>query len=335
MIAFLAGLAFAQEPPPKFDGEVRTLELDASGGTAGAPDGMVFILPAGAGAELTAGDLGEGVTGFRIVASAPSDAVVCTAAIPMGGSVFVKSRVRVLDITPGASDWQGATVEVRSRGEGGALISPMGAMFNEVKVLRSKAPWADVQAKVLLPPGTAKGEVCFRLAVSTGTMEVDRLMVIAPRGKGGSAKSAANATSAPVVIRVASPDSPPPASAPSAPGGRGLAFDAPAVTSQVACSQWLPASKAITVFGELTVSQQDAAAPDWSGVAVEAYAVGAGGPWIGASGAPYMPLRTRTVTGTETFSETWRAPAGAQQVKFCARYSAAAGSVRVDWRGGR
>lgn len=324
----------AQDAPPKFDGEVRTLELDTGGGAGGAPEGMVFIVPSGSQAALTAGDLGEGITGFRIVAAAPSDAVVCTNAIPMGGSVFVKARVRVTDITPGASDWQGATVEVRSRDDAGALISPTGAMFNEVKVLREKAPWADVSAKVPLPPGTAKGEVCFRMAVSTGTMDVDRLMVIAPHGKGTAAK--VDVPSAPPVAAVvAKPGNAPPANAPSAPGGRGLAFDAPAVTSQVACSQWLPASKAITVFGELTVSQQDPAAPDWSGLAVEAYAVGAGGPWISASGAPYTPLRTRTVSGTENFSETYRAPAGAQQVKFCARYSAAAGSARVDWRGGR
>jgi hypothetical protein len=336
----LIAFALSQEPP-KFDGEVRTLELDAPGGIGGAPEGMAFIVPPGAQAETFAGDLGGGVQGLRITTKAPADAVACTQSLAMSGTVFVKARVRVPAVTPGAADWQGATVEVRARDANGGLVSPPGMMFTPVQVVRAPTDWEDVQGKITVPAGATKGEVCFRLVLSTGTMEVDRLMVIAPKAAGvSSAPALVAATPAPVSPTPAPVSPPAPvvaALAPSAVGSagpHGLVLDAPSVSSGVSCSGWLPASKAITVFGTLTVSTQEPAAPDWSGIVVEAYAQGAGGPLIPFSGAPYLPLRARTMVGSETFSERWTPPKGAQQVKVCVRYASAAGTAAVDWRGG-
>ncbi len=356
MSLFLLALAAAlAQETPRFDGEIKTLELDAPGGVGGAPEGMAFIMPGGAPAELYAGDLGEGVTGIRVRATGPADAVACTQSLPMTGTVFVKARVRVPEVVPGAADWHGATIEVRARNNQGALVSPPGMMFTPVAVLRAPAEWADVQGKVVIPPGATKGEVCFRVVLSTGTLEVDRLMVIAPKTSAAAAAPVVIASGVPlpplrtettytgvgVAGGVVSPAVASVASVPSAPVGvgevqpPGLRIDAPTVGSGVACSPWLPAAKAITVFGELTVTTQNPLAPDWSGIAVEAYAQGAGGPLMAVSGAPYLSLRARTLAGTETFSETWKPPAGAQQVKVCARVSSAAGTARVDWRGGR
>lgn len=340
----LLGLALAQEAP-RFDGEIKTLELDAPGGVAGAPEGMAFIMPPGALAELYAGDLGGGVTGLRVRATGVGDAVACTQSLPMTGTVFVKARVRVPEVTPGAADWQGATIEVRARDNQGTLVSPPGMMFTPLSVLRAPAEWADVQGKVVIPAGATKGEVCFRMVLSTGTLEVDRLMVIAPKASAAAAMVAPGVSTAnvplpptrfePVVVTggVVGPGATPVGAGEVQP--RGLRLDAPTLGSGVACSPWLPAARSIVVFGDLTVTTQNPSAPDWSGIAVEAYAQGAGGPLIAVSGAPYLVLRARTLAGTETFSETWKPPAGAQQVKVCARVSSAAGTARLDWRGGR
>jgi len=340
MSALLLALAFAQEAP-RFDGELRTLELDAPGGVGGAPEGMVFIVPPGTQAEVYAGDLGGGVTGLRLRAPVAGDAVACTQAIAMsGGSAFVKARVRVPELQPGPADWHGATVEVRTRDATGALVSPPGLMFNPVGVVRVPGDWQEVQGKLTLPQGTMKGEVCLRLAVSTGTLEVDRLMVIAPRGA-APPPVAAVAVTAPAPAPVVAAAAPPPTAAPPPSGTPvgalnappGLVLDAPTVSSRVACSPWLPASRAIVVHGNITVATQDPNAVDWSGIVVEGYAIGAGGPLLTWSGAPYLPIRARALAGTESFSETWRPPAGARQVKVCLRVSTAAGTASVDWRG--
>ncbi|MFN7142896.1 MAG: hypothetical protein ACK4YP_03910, partial [Myxococcota bacterium] len=59
-------------PPPAAapTGESRTFELDAPGGTGGAPDGAAFIVPGGTNAETTAGPLSDGSTGMKLVARA-------------------------------------------------------------------------------------------------------------------------------------------------------------------------------------------------------------------------------------------------------------------------
>lgn len=325
MITILAALA---GEPAKFEGEARTLELNTLA-PSGAPEGINFIVPAGGG-ETFAGDLGAGAVGLRIRVTQPSDTLACTAPVPLGSQAFVKARIRVPEIKPGPGEYNGATVELRTRDSAGKVVSPPGAMFVPVALLRAPSEWTDVEAKVKVPAGAVSGEVCFRFAMSTGTFEVDRLLVIAPKAQIAAAPEVVPPPVAVPPALVAAPAAPSPAAPnPAAPAGRGLVLTVPESGSEVACTAWFPAMGRIEVFGSLVVTRSGSAV-DWSGIAVEGFVRGAGGKGIGR--VPYVPLRARVEPGTDAFTEPWKLPAGTTEARLCLRTSSAAASGIVDWR---
>ena len=156
----------------------KVLELDTPGGGAGGPAGTNFILPPGVQAQATAGDLGDGIKGFRLKVDAKGDALVCTQALPFPTTGTVRARLRVSEITPGAQNWNGFVFEMRSRDAQNGLVSPQGSRYTTLHTYREKLEWTDFDTTVSQVPGAVKSEFCVRFVESTGVAEVDRIEVI-------------------------------------------------------------------------------------------------------------------------------------------------------------
>lgn len=188
----VAALFAATAAAAEFAGTLKELELDSPGGAGGAPSGMAFIVPPGSTTTATFGDLGGGVSGIHFEVKQAGDALVCSQLVPLGPQAYVKARVRVPAITPGAGGWMGLNFELRARDSAGALVSPPGGQYILIKNLREPGDWQDVDGKLTVPAGATQGEFCFRFVLSTGAMDLDKLSIVS-RDAGGAAAAPAPA----------------------------------------------------------------------------------------------------------------------------------------------
>ena len=368
LLLLWSATARAEDPPKKFEGEIRTLELDTAGGTAGAPEGMVYIAPPGAKSEMFAGDFGDGTRGLRLTVLEASDSLACTSSIPLGGTLMVKARYRVPRMVAGAAGWMGMNFELRARDAAGGLISPPGSMYVLIANLREAGDWQDVQNRVAVPSGATSGELCFRFVHSTGAVEVDRMQIVAPRSADAAmtmptelpppsvptspphtppasapAPVASVPTPSPVTAASTAPavgistsavGAAPPVAAtvtPTAAGPLAWAFAAETVGNSVGCGAWFPVTGPLNVHGALRITDINASAPDWSGIALEAYAQDARGHALPAGGPPYSPVYTVTslADGPE-FRLRYTPPRTAARARLCVRFLGSAGTAEID-----
>lgn len=321
-----------------FAGTLKEFGLDRAGGYGGAPEGLAFIVPPGATSTASFGDLGEGVTGVRFEVKQAGDALVCTQLLPLGPQAFVRARLRVPAIAPGAGSWMGLNFELRARDGLGALVSPAGGQYQLIKNLRETSSWQDVEQRITVPTGATQGEFCFRFVLSTGTLEVDKLSIVSKSGEG-----AASLAPPPAATPRVATEPTPPVAAPTAtaartavgPEGasRGFTLRLDQRGSSVACTPWIATSAALRVQGTADVATINPEAVDWSGLAVEAYARDARDQPLSTQGVPYASIFVTTRQGLgQRFSVDWSPPADTSRARLCARFSDASGSASFDWK---
>lgn len=175
------------KPPPlvpRAEGGFH-LDLDEAGGVKGAPAGMVFHFPPGAGVDAWTGPLSDGSKGFHFEVRSESNAVVCTPDLPLEGLSRMQVRWRVLNIDPGPQKFMGINVELRNHSETGELISPESGRYSVLKNVRSPGDWNTFDAAVVPLDGAVTGEFCFRFVRSTGTIEVDSIDLGSGTGEPG------------------------------------------------------------------------------------------------------------------------------------------------------
>lgn len=363
--AFILLSPLSAAADPTFDGTLKELNLDSEGGFNGAPEGMTFIVPAGGASTAEFATFSDGNKGARLNVKAVGDALVCTQSVPLGPQAFLRARLRVPEIAPGAGSWMGMNAELRTRDDKGNLVSPPGMMFALVANIRQATPeWTDVEAKLAVPVGATQGEFCFRFVLSTGVVEVDKVNIVSRRdgatlaaapapaalvstaptvnappapvlapatAKTAPSSAAAITTSAPTMSAVANTAGPSGADGSS----RGFTLRLDQRASSVACTKWVGSAAAVTVFGTVDINAVNPEAVDWSGLAVEAYARDANDRPVTPGGVPYAPLFVTTQAGLgQKFSVSWKPPAGASRVRLCARFSDAAGNAAFDWTSG-
>lgn len=370
MTMWLIGLALAQDGGKKFEGELRTLELDEPGGAGGAPLGMAFIVPPGTTVDTFSGPLSGDNKGLRLGVRQAGDALACTSSIAASGSLYVKARVKIPEIVPGPAAWHGLNMEVRARSLAGALVSPPGSPYVLLANLREPTDWTTVESKVTLPAGTASAEVCLRFVHSTGVLELDRLQIVAPKGDLpglAATPTLPAATPLPPATPVVAPTPPPMALPPaqvvtptavtpppapvatpepeptrssrkskgavastSSEGGVALRLDQPG--SALACGPWM-AGGAFKVEGTLDVSAQGMTPPDWSGVLVEGVAQDSAGRPVSTSAGPSTPLFSLYEPARDrTFDATFSPPSGTARARVCVRFNAASGNAEISAR---
>ena len=352
-LAALAALLWLtpQSQGAEFAGTLKELGLDLAGGYGGAPEGLAFIVPPGTTSTASFGDLGEGVTGVRFEVKQAGDALVCTQLLPLGPQAFVRARLRVPAIAPGAGSWMGLNFELRARDGQGALVSPAGVQYQLIKNLRETSSWQDVEQRVTVPAGATQGEFCFRFVLSTGTLEVDKLSIVSKSGDGAASIAPTPVAPTPVTTQPRPPSPPvavstaPLSTAPlstvtaarpgSNPEGaaRGFTLRLDQRGSSVACTPWIATSGPLSVQGTADVATINPEAVDWSGLAVEAYARDARDQPLSAQGVPYAPIFVTTRQGLgQRFSADWSPPADTSRARLCVRFSDASGSASFDWK---
>ncbi len=161
---------------PSVDGGY-SLDLDVAGGAKGAPAGLVFHFPPGAGVDAWTGPLSDGSKGFHFEVRSESNAVVCTPDLPLAGLSRLETRWRVISVDPGPQNFMGVNLELRNHGADGSLISPETGRYSVLKNIRTAGDWLTTAVVVNPLPGAVTGEFCFRFVRSTGTIEVDSLLI--------------------------------------------------------------------------------------------------------------------------------------------------------------
>lgn len=165
-------------------GESRAFELEYGGGGSGAPFGTNLFVPPGASGSVAivafeGGPAGGGGKGARFTVPVAGDSVFCTVSVRILGPVVVSGRSRVTELALGPEAWSGVDVELRARDENGAVVAAPGARFTTLSHARAASDWEDWSVPYTPPAGAVKGEVCVRFLGATGTIEVDRLQVLA------------------------------------------------------------------------------------------------------------------------------------------------------------
>lgn len=334
-------------------GESVALELNAPGGGNGAPEGLNFIVPPGTQAETFTGKLSDDSQGFRLAAKAAGDAVVCTQPILTGTTAHVKTRMKVSDVAPGPQPWQGLNVELRSRTAGGDLVSPQGSRYTLIKNFREAGDWTEWEADVAPAPGAAKAELCYRFVNSTGTVEVDRLEVLAPgvpvaAAPANGAEGATAATGPEVRFELDAPGGgngapqgfdfiiPDPtgiaASSGDVGGANGFKFDVKKAGNAVACSQFVPVGPRAVAKGRVKVEKVETDARPWTGFVAELRAYNSAGGLVSAGSTPYVTVTTFKQPGEwQEFAAPVAVPGGAVSAKLCLRFVESTGVAAVDW----
>ena len=152
---------------------VTRWELDAPGGTGGAPMGFEFLIPPGTqGTTAKAGPV-DGGAGFTFAVSQAANSLACSQPVPVNGPMRTGARVRVTDIKADGRAWTGFTAEVRTYDGAGALVSPAGSQFITVATLKNTGDWQEIAKSFTAPTGAATAKLCFRFVESTGSAEVD------------------------------------------------------------------------------------------------------------------------------------------------------------------
>jgi hypothetical protein len=327
------------------------LDLDTIGGANGAPAGMAFILPPGVPAQATAGTLSDGSSGFKLVATGPGDALVCTTPRPMGSQVAVQARLKLAEIAPGPQDWMGLNIELRARDAAGALVSPAGARYVLLQNLRAAGDWADVQAVGAVPAGASQGEICFRFVNSTGSVEVDAISLGDPSAPApATADGAAPAPAGPVTRWEL--DQPggaagapagfsfliPPGTAGSTltagpvTGGTGIKMDVTQAGNTLACSDPFPASPSMKVRAHVRLGSVTADARPHTGFVAEVRTFDAGNMLVSPAGSQYTTLATLKAPGDWVdVGGPFAPPPGAATGKLCFRFVESTGSAEIDW----
>lgn len=337
------------EPTPATTGESRTFELDAPGGTGGAPDGAAFIVPGGAQAEVFAGPLDGGAAGMRLTAKAEGDALACTQSVRLGPTAQFATRMKVTDVKAGPQAWMGMNVELRARDDNGALVSPAGTRYVLIRNERfPNADWVDVDVPVSVPTGATNGEFCFRFVNSTGTVQVDRVVI---NGGGGAASSDVASAPATPVTRwdLDAPGGPggapmgfeflvPPgtqgttATAGPVDGGTGFKFAVSQASNSLACSQPVPVTGPMRVGARVKVADIKADARAWTGFTAEVRTYDGAGQLVSPAGSQFITVATLKSAGDwQELAKSFTAPTGAATAKLCFRFVESTGSAEVDW----
>lgn len=339
-------------PPPAAapTGESRTFELDAPGGAGGAPDGAAFIVPGGTNAETTAGALSDGSTGMKLVAKAEGDALMCTQLVQLGPTATIGTRMKVSDVKPGPQSWMGLNVELRTRDAAGALVSPAGTRYVLLRNDRAPTDWTEWELPVTVPAGATQGELCFRFVNSTGTVEVDRVVVNGGGAAGGGAAATAAAAAGPVTrwdLDAVGGGGGAPAGfdflvppgtagttvkAGPVAGGTGFSFTVSQPANSLACSQPFPVSGPMRAAARVRVAEIKTDARPWTGFTAEVRTYDGAGALVSPAGSQYTTLATvKTAGDWAEVGKGFSAPAGAATGKLCFRFVESTGSAEIDW----
>ncbi|MDP2308815.1 MAG: hypothetical protein Q8P18_22530 [Pseudomonadota bacterium] len=339
-------------PPPSSGGAARTIDLDAPGGKGGAPAGAAFIVPSGTQAELTAGPLSDGSTGMKLVASAEGDALMCTESVQLGPQVTFGTRMKVSAITPGTQAWQGLNVELRARDASGGLISPPGSRYVLLRNERAPSEWTEWEAPIVVPEGAVQGEFCYRFVNSTGTLEVDNVVVKGALGGPTDAPAAGGAAAptgpvtrweldlpgggggAPEGFDFLIPPGTPGTSAVAGPvaGGTGFTFNVSQASNSLACSQLFPVSANNRARARVRLSDIKTDARAWTGFVAEVRTYDGANALVSPSGSQFTTIGTLKTSGDWVeLDKGFAAPPGAASGKLCFRFVESTGSVEVDW----
>lgn len=340
-------------PPPSAGGSVRTFDLDAPGGKGGAPAGTAFIVPGGTAAELTAGPLSDGSTGMKLVTTTEGDALMCTEIVQLGPQVTFGTRMKVSAISPGSQAWQGLNVELRARDGSGALVSPAGSRYVLLRNERVASDWTEWEAPIVVPPGAVQGEFCYRFVNSTGTLEVDRVVVGGAVGgptdavAGGSSASAPTGPvtrweldapggggGAPQGFDFLIPPGTPGTSAIAGPveGGTGFTLSVSQAGNSLACSQLFPVSANNRVRARVRLSDIKTDARLWTGFVAEVRTYDGANALVSPAGTQFTTIGTLKTKGDWVeLDKGFAAPSGAASGKVCFRFVESTGNVEVDW----
>jgi hypothetical protein len=326
----------------------RTIDLDSPGGKGGAPAGAAFIVPNGTPAQLSAGPLSDGSSGMKLVATGEGDALMCTESVQLGPQVTFGTRMKVSDITPGAQAWQGMNVELRARDANGALISPSGSRYVLLRNERAAGEWAEWEAPIVVPTGATQGEFCYRFVNSTGTLEVDRVVI---KGALDGVTAGAGADTgrpmtrweldipgggngAPTGFDFLVPPGTPgtSATAGAVQGGTGFTFAVTQAGNSLACSQPFPVSANSAVKARVRVADIKTDARAWTGFVAEVRTYDGANALVSPQGSQFTTIATIKNAGDWVeVGKGFSAPTGAATGKLCFRFVESTGSAEVDW----
>lgn len=340
-------------PPLATSGSVRTLDLDGLGGSGGAPAGAAFIVPAGTPAQLTAGTLSDGSTGMKLVANAPGDALMCTESVQLGSQVTFGTRMKVSEITPGPQEWMGLNVELRARDASGAVVSPGSGRYVLLRNERAQSDWTEWEAPILVPPGAVQGEFCYRFVNSTGTLEVDRVVItgaLESAAQVASGAASADAPTGPVTrweldtpgggngapegFDFLIPPGAPGMSAVAGPvaGGTGFTFQVAQAGNGLACSQPFPVSPNNRVRARVRLTDLKSDARAWTGFVAEVRAYDSANALVSPTTSQFTTIGTLKTAGDWVeLDKSFPSPLGAATGKVCFRFVESTGTAEVDW----
>lgn len=329
-------------PPPAAAPAAKVLELDDLGGGGGAPGGMNFIVPAGSDAELVPGKVGDGGTGFRMTVRTPGDALACTQAVDVGGTLGIRARLALSEVKTGGQPWMGLNLEVRARDASGALVSPPGARYVLVKNLTAPVDWGDVYGTAAIPPGAVKAEVCFRFVNATGTVEVDRVelhgtaMTATPAGTRWELDQPGGENGAPLGASFLVPPGTPGAEtfAGDLGGASGYRLAVRQPSNAVVCTEPFPVGGKMLGRGRVRLTEAQAGGGAYSGFTAEVRSYDAAGALVSPSSSQFIPLQVWKAPGAwAEFEAPFTAPERAATARLCTRFVESTGVAEVDWLG--